>query len=244
MPNWYLGAEEKWQACNRLTFVKDEAHILILTTHRSPWFVAYARMRPLTYKELKNENGYALGFLSSGDEWSFDQSSGTFETEFQTMDNISKSDLTKFENTWHKSEETGVMRLGWKCIKRQFILSGPLILENGITHQKFDWRGPRKSENKGKNTSKSTAVESNRPANSREEKLQALRSNQDRSAWFPKSVNPVRTGTYQAIHRSAKDDIYQMNVFPAVWNGNSWNKKINKWRGLTESATDICYATY
>jgi len=231
MTTWKLSPQYKKSAVEKMFFYKEGKIITIEQGFRWATFSVQSDERPLTDDELKNEDGYELGCIDNDESWEMnDMSDGCWCDIEIGNDKATSTDLEEFEAAWKEDWYSGVEALGWSNDDTEYYYYGPLELTNEDTGEVFQGE-PEEPQEKTEEQLKAEldeliATMPEVPVEPKEEPLGV-------TDWFPKTINPVRTGTYEVINEGSPASWpFPYSVSTAEWNGLTWNSTIENWRGL------------
>jgi len=243
MTTWKLSPQYKKSAVEKMFFYKDGKVITIEQGYRWATFSVESDTRPLTDEELKNEDGYELGSIDNDESWEmWDMVDGCWLDIEIGNDKTTSTDLEEFEAAWEEDSYEAVEALGWSQDDTEYFYYGPLSLTNEDTGEEFLGEPEENISVSGV------------PQEKTEEQLRAeldeliatipevpTEPKEDHSGvtdWFPNSINPVRTGTYEVIKEGSPASWpFPYSVSTAEWNGLTWNSTIENWRGLTKDSS-------
>ena len=223
MATWKLSNYHKKNAVERQFWRKDDR--VIIREEGFRWGTWYCESDTKPDVDLKNPDGYEVNFTDY--DWELDSMDDGCWGEIEAGRNTTEEDIADFETAWDNDGYDGVEALGWYNDDTEFILYGPLQLENEDTGE--TWNGDSLVEEESPLLSDAEIDEMMIALDFPEEKPLL-------TDWFPVSVNPVREGTYQVLDTELEQSWpFESNVKPGVWDGKTWdNANIVKWRGLTE----------
>jgi len=236
MATWKLSPQYKKSAVEKMFFYKEGKIITIEQGFRWATFSVESDERPLTDEELLNENGYELSCIDNDESWEmWDMVDGCWLDIELGNEKATSTDLENFQYAWEQDSYEGVEALGWYQDDTEYYYYGPLELTNEDTGEVF--KGEPDEDN---------VVVHNEDHMSFEEKLEIIREIEDEKSsyteWFPASINPVRTGTYQVLDQEEEVKWpFQSNIIAGTWDGEKWDVSISinviKWRGLNYDPT-------
>jgi hypothetical protein len=231
MTTWKLSPQYKKSAVEKMFFYKDGKCITIEQGFRWATFSVESDGRPLTDEELVNESGYELGSIENDESWEmWDMTDGCWLDIEAGYGDTTEEDVAEFTAAWERDSYEGVEAIGWSQDDTEYYYYGPLELTNEDTGEVF--RGePVEPQEKTEEQLRAEldeliATMPEVPAEPKEE-------NPGVTDWFPKTINPVRTGTYEVINEGSPASWpFPYSVSTAEWNGLTWNSTIENWRGL------------
>lgn len=227
MATWSLSPQYKKSAIEKMFFFKDGNVITIEQGFRWATFKVESDERPLTDEELKNEDWYELGSIANDESWEmWDMVDGCW-CNISGDDDISEEDLVQFELAWEENGYEGVEELGWSQDECEYYYTGPLELTNEDTGEVF------RGESADNISIGGNPIETHQG----DIEWEGLGGEPAMTDWFPVSINPVRSGTYQITSTE-----YPNWPFPsyAHWNGNHWdNGHVATWRGFAEDPNEM-----
>jgi hypothetical protein len=152
-------------------------------------------------------------------------------------DKTTSTDVEEFEEAWEQDSYDGVEALGWSQDDTEYFYYGPLALTNEDTGEEFVGEP-------GENVSVGGV-----PQEKTEEQLRAeldeliatmpevpaepKEENPGVTDWFPKTIDPVRVGTYEVVNEgSLAAWPFPYSVTVSNWDGKKWDSKVQQWRGL------------
>lgn len=230
MATWKLSPQYKKSAVEKMFFYKDGKCITIEQGFRWATFTVESDTRPLTDEELKNEDGYELGCIDNDECWEmWEMMDGCWLDIEAYRGDISEEEQQAFEEAWEEDSYEGVEALGWSNDDTEYYYNGPLELTNEDTGEVFQGE-PDDSDITTSVTPVIHYSNTDNPIDFPEEVKSPY------TDWYPVSTDPVRVGSYQVLYDQIESKWpFGSNIQEGVWNGKKWdNKKVVKWRGLTE----------
>ena len=217
-------------------FYKDGAVITIEQGFRWANFKVESDERPLSDDELKNEDGYELGCIANDESWEmWDMNDGCWLDIEADNDKVTDEDLAAFEAAWEEDSYSGVEELGWSNDDTEYYYFGPLELTNEDTGEVFQGESVENVSVSG------VPVKTEEQLKAELDELIAsmpevpAEDSSEVTDWFPKSINPVRVGTYEVINEGSPAAWpFPYSVTTAEWDGKKWSSTVENWRGLTK----------
>jgi len=238
MTTWKLSPQYKKSAVEKMFFYKEGKIITIEQGFRWATFSVQSDERPLTDDELKNEDGYELGCIDNDESWEMNEMSDGCWCDIEIgNDKATSTDLEEFEAAWKEDWYSGVEALGWSNDDTEYYYYGPLELTNEDTGEVFQGE-PGENISVGgvpqeKTEEQLKAELDELIATMPEVTVEPKEEPPGVTDWFPKTINPVRTGTYEVINEGSPASWpFPYSVSTAEWNGLTWNSTIENWRGL------------
>lgn len=250
MATWELTSEWKKSAVERQFWYKDDKVIIREEGYRWGTFTVESDTMPLTYEELRNEDGYELGSIDNDECWELvDMIDGCW-ADTEKGRNCTDEDLEEFEEAWEEDYYEGVEAKGWTQDDTEyFFTSGALKLTNLDTGEEFSGSVDPATIVHTIDLTEAITVEvapELSPILNEEAKwpfftdvLAAIEEESVLTDWFPADIDPVRKGEYQVIFD--KEEVkwpFESNVHAAEWDGKKWDvpaaKKVVQWRGLAK----------
>lgn len=244
MATWKLSPQYKKSAVEKMFFYKDGKVITIEQGFRWATFSVQSDERPLTDYELKNEDGYELGCIDNDESWEmWDMMDGCWCDIEIGNDKTTSTDLEEFEAAWEEDSYSGVEELGWSNDDTEYYYFGPLELTNEDTGEVFQGEPDENVSVSGVPVTPESVKEfvegyAATIENMSDEEWENLgKDDNPYTEWFPASVNPVRTGTYQVLDCEQETAWpFQSNILAGTWDGKKWDISVSttvvKWRGL------------
>jgi hypothetical protein len=216
MATWSLSPLHKKSAVELMFFYKEGKVITIEQGFRWATFKVDSDERPLTDIELRNENGYELSYIDNDESWEmWDMVDGCWCDIQGANHKVTEDDVEEFTLAWEEDSYEAVEALGWSQDDTEYYYHGPLVLTNDDTGEEF----------------LGDVEETVSTATQEAETALAV------TDWFPVSVNPARSGSYETMPGTAA------NTWPfpvmATWDGKEWSTVVAQWRGLSENPNEM-----
>jgi len=240
MATWKLSPQYKKSAVEKMFFYKDGKVITIEQGFRWGTFTVESDERPLTDYELKNEDGYELGSIDNDESWEMcDMSDGCWCDIEIGNDKTTSTDLEEFEAAWQEDWYSGVEEKGWTNDDTEYYYYGPLELTNEDTGEVFQGEPDENVSVSGvpqEKTEEQLRAELNDLiASMPDAPTEPTKENSGVTDWFPKTIDPVRVGTYEVINEGSPAAWpFPYSVTTAEWDGTKWSSTVENWRGLSE----------
>lgn len=246
MATWSLSPQYKKSAVEKMFFYKDGNCITIEQGFRWATFTVESDERPLTDSELKNEHGYDLGCIDNDECWEMQDMTDGCWLDITADDDVPAEELEKFEAAWEEDSYSGVEELGWSNDDTEYYYTGPLELTNEDTGEVFQGE-PDEPQEKTEEQLRAELDEliATMPAihvTNTDDPVDFPVTPQEPPSvtdWFPKTIDPVRTGTYEVINKDSPAVWpFPYSVTTAEWDGKKWNSKVQQWRGLANNPAE------
>lgn len=137
MATWKLSPEWKKSAVERQFWYKDDKCIIREEGYRWATFYVESDERPLTDRELINEDGYELSIIDNDESWEMEEMIDGCWADAEAGRNCTEEDLEEFEEAWEENYFEGVEELGWTNDDTEFWYYGSLELTNKDTGEIF-----------------------------------------------------------------------------------------------------------
>jgi hypothetical protein len=239
MTTWKLSPQYKKSAVEKMFFYKEGKVITIEQGYRWGTFSVESDTRPLTDEELKNEDGYELVSIANDEHWEmWSLDDGCWLDIEAGNDKTTSTDVEEFEEAWEQDSYDGVEALGWSQDDTEYFYYGPLALTNENTGEEFLGE-PEENVSVGgvpqeKTEEQLRAELDELIATMPEVTTEPKEENSGVTDWFPNTIDPVRTGTYEVINEgSSAAWPFPYSVTTAEWNGIDWDSTVKNWRGLS-----------
>ena len=138
MATWKLSNYYKKSAIERQFWHKDDKVIIREEGYRWGTFYVECDERPLTDRELINEDGYELGCLDNDECWEMEEMMDGCWADTEAGRNCTEEDLEAFNEAWDENYYEGVEELGWTNDDTEFWFHGPLLLVNEDTGEEVN----------------------------------------------------------------------------------------------------------
>jgi hypothetical protein len=138
MATWEITTEWKKSSVERQFWYNGDKVIIREEGYRWGTFTVESDTMPLTYEELKNEDGYELGCIENDNCWELVDLTDGCWSEIEKGRNCTDEDLQAFEEAWEENYYEGVEALGWSQDDCEFYFtSGSLKLTNLDTGKEY-----------------------------------------------------------------------------------------------------------
>ena len=139
MANWKLSPLWKKNAVEKQFWYKDGKVIIREEGYRWGTFYVTSEERPLTNKELKNDEGYELGCIDNDECWELDSLDDGCWVEYTAGNGeTTEEDIEEFEEAWDEDFFEGAEAAGWSNDDTEYWFYGPLELTNEDTSEVFN----------------------------------------------------------------------------------------------------------
>jgi hypothetical protein len=242
MTTWKLSPQYKKSAVEKMFFYKDGKVIIMEQGFRWATFTVESDERPLTDLELINTDGYELGCIANDECWEMQEMmDGCWLDISIGNDKTTSADEEEFSEAWEEDSYEAVEALGWSQDDTEYYYHGPLELTNEDTGEVFQGEPDQPQEK----TEEQLLAELNEliatmpeiHVTNTDDLVDFPVTTEENSGvtdWFPKDINPARTGTYEVINEgSSAAWPFPYSVTTAEWDGIDWNSTVKNWRGLS-----------
>jgi len=231
MATWKLSPQYKKSAVEKMFFYNAGKVIIIEQGFRWATFTVESDERPLTDLELKNADGYELGCVDNDESWEMcEMTDGCWLDISIGNDKTTSTDEEEFTEAWEEDSYEGVEALGWSQDDTEYYYYGPLELTNEDTGKVFQGEPDEPQET----TEEQLIAELDELIATMPEVPNKVEENNSRvTDWFPDTIDPVRTGTYEVVNQDSPAVWpFPYSVTLSNWDGKKWDSKVQQWRGL------------